>query len=112
MRAERVGLSIALAMGGWLGAHAPAFSQQNQGTPEQQAACTPDVFRLCGAMIPDADRITACLRQNTPQLSGPCRAVFEPAVTAIAPRQMPARARNSRAKPTDIRPRVYDEDDQ
>ncbi len=43
---------------------------------EQQMACTPDVFRLCGAQIPDVNRIVACLQQNTPQLSGPCRAVF------------------------------------
>jgi len=52
-------------------------------------ACTPDVFRLCGALIPDAGRITECLRQNTPQLSPPCRAVFEPVVSEpqrIAPR--------------------------
>jgi len=40
-------------------------------------ACTPDVFRLCGAAMPDVNRIVACLRQNTPQLSNPCRAVFD-----------------------------------
>jgi len=39
-------------------------------------ACTPDVFRLCGAQIPDVNRIVACLQQNTPQLSPQCRAVF------------------------------------
>jgi hypothetical protein len=44
---------------------------------EQQMACTPDVFRLCGAQIPDVSRIVACLQQNTPQLSTPCRAVFD-----------------------------------
>ena len=51
-------------------------------------ACTPDVFRLCGAQIPDENRIVACLQANTPQLSGPCRAVFESsdsAATAAAP---------------------------
>ena len=40
-------------------------------------ACTPDVWRLCGEQIPDVGRIVACLRQNTPQLSNGCRAVFE-----------------------------------
>jgi len=40
-------------------------------------ACTPDVWRLCGEQIPDVSRIVACLRQNTPQLSRDCRAVFE-----------------------------------
>jgi hypothetical protein len=54
-----------------------AFAEEYRGTMEQQMACTPDVFRLCGAQIPDANRIVACLRQNTPQLSGACRAVFE-----------------------------------
>ena len=49
---------------------------------EQQMACTPDVFRLCGEQIPDVNRIVACLRQNTPQLSRPCRAVFEPNASA------------------------------
>ena len=43
-----------------------------QGTDQQREACTPDAFRLCGAYIPDADRITACLRGNGPRLSRPC----------------------------------------
>jgi hypothetical protein len=50
-----------------------------QGTEQQRQACTPDVFRLCGAYIPDADRITACLRASGPQLSRPCYDVFFPA---------------------------------
>jgi hypothetical protein len=54
-----------------------ASAQEYRGTMQQQMACTPDVFRLCGAEIPDTNRIVACLRLNTPQLSGPCRAVFE-----------------------------------
>lgn len=54
-----------------------ASAQEYRGTMQQQMACTPDVFRLCGAQIPDTNRIVACLRLNTPQLSGPCRAVFE-----------------------------------
>src|SRR5215472_10239321 len=39
-------------------------------------SCTPDVWRLCSGQIPDVDRIVACLRQNTLQLSDGCRAVF------------------------------------
>lgn len=54
-----------------------ALAEEYRGTMEQQMACTPDVFRLCGAQIPDVNRIVACLRQNTPQLGEPCRAVFE-----------------------------------
>jgi hypothetical protein len=50
-----------------------------QGTEQQREACTPDVFRLCGAYMLDADRITACLRGNGPRLSRPCHDVFFPA---------------------------------
>jgi hypothetical protein len=49
-----------------------------QGTDLERQACTPDVFRLCGAYIPDADRIVACLRANGPRLSRGCYAVFFP----------------------------------
>jgi hypothetical protein len=69
-------LSLALSIGGVVLVQNPAFSQHS-GTLEQQLACTPDVFRLCSDQIPDENRIVACLRQNTPQLSGACRAVFE-----------------------------------
>ncbi len=50
---------------------------ENRGTEAQQLACTPDVFRLCGSQIPDADRIVVCLRQNMTSLSSGCRAVFD-----------------------------------
>ena len=68
-------LAISIACG--IGCQTPAFSQEYRGTMQQQMACTPDVFRLCGAQIPDVNRIVACLQENTPQLSGPCRAVFD-----------------------------------
>ncbi len=45
-------------------------------TPDQQQACTPDAFRLCGADIPDVDRITACMIRNRAQLSPACRVFF------------------------------------
>jgi hypothetical protein len=76
MRAHRILLSFAISVCCGVAYETAAFSQEYQGTMEQQMACTPDVFRLCGAQIPDANRIVACLQQNTPQLSGPCRAVF------------------------------------
>jgi hypothetical protein len=62
-----------------------ATAEENRGTIEQQMACTPDVFRLCGAAIPDQNRIVACLRSNTPVLSAPCRAVFESSDSTPAP---------------------------
>ena len=40
--------------------------------------CTPDVFRLCSEFVPDRDRITACLKRKTRQLSPGCRSVFSP----------------------------------
>lgn len=63
----------------------PARADEHRGTFEQQMACTPDVFRLCGSAIPDEDRIVNCLRQNTMQLSRNCRAVFvDDSTTAAA----------------------------
>jgi hypothetical protein len=74
----------------------PAFSEDYRGTLEQQLACTPDVFRLCGEHIPDSNRIVACLRQNTPQLSGACRSVFES--NASVPQQPGPNGRNDRPR--------------
>ena len=76
MRASRTLLNFALAVGCTIPFQDTASSQEYRGTWEQQRACTPDVWRLCGAQIPDVDRIVACLRRNTPQLSAGCRAVF------------------------------------
>ena len=98
MRTKLVVLSLALPLGGILMPNA-AGAEPYKGTWEQQMACTPDVWRLCGAAIPDVDRIVACLRQNTPNLSDGCRAVFEsnangaPTDTARAAPQPPPRAR-------------------
>ena len=83
MAKQHVVLSLAIVIGGLAALPGTAVAQDtqdtlgNRGTAEQQMACTPDVFRLCGAQIPDADRIVACLRANVPQLSPGCRAVFE-----------------------------------
>jgi hypothetical protein len=52
----------------------PASS--SPGTPEQRNACTPDVFRLCSAFIPNADEITICLREKNAVLSDACRAAL------------------------------------
>jgi len=58
-----------------------AFAQDNQGTPEQRAACAPDAFRLCGRYIPNAASVESCLRQRTADLSDACRSVFEQSAT-------------------------------
>jgi len=75
MRNRTLWLSLTFATS--LAAQSPTQADENRGTLEQQLACTPDVFRLCGSEIPDANRIVACLRQNTTQLDEPCKAVFE-----------------------------------
>src|ERR1700693_4211476 len=84
MRAHRILLSFAISVCCGVAYETPAFSQEYQGTMEQQMACTPDVFRLCGAQIPDANRIVACLRQNTPHLSRRCREVFTSSASSNA----------------------------
>jgi hypothetical protein len=78
LRIFAVGLATAMMSG-------TAVAQQHRGTMEQQMACTPDVFRLCGAAIPDENRIVACLQANTVQLSAPCRSVFESSDSANTP---------------------------
>ena len=92
----RFGLMFATALAvSTLPAAAQGYSQ------EQQQACTPDAMRLCGAYIPDVDRITVCMIQNKSQLSPGCRAHFRPepparagAVTAARPLSIkPATAR-------------------
>jgi hypothetical protein len=121
MRAHRIFLSFAIAMGCAITLQSSAFSQEYRGTWEQQMACTPDVWRLCGAQVPDVDRIVACLERNIPQLSGRCRAVFEQQ-SANSPRRgddrpppydrnyMPRRDRDY-GYDRGYRPRPYDDDE-
>ena len=108
MRAHRIFLSFAIAMGCGITLQSTAFSQEYRGTWEQQMACTPDVWRLCGAQVPDVDRIVACLRRNTQQLSGQCRAVFEQSNNA--PRRGEDRDYGQRRYDTDYGQRRYDRD--
>ncbi|HXN70814.1 MAG TPA: hypothetical protein VN926_24535 [Bradyrhizobium sp.] len=77
MRAHQIFLGLAISLAGGVATQTSALSEEYQGTFEQQLACTPDVWRFCGDQIPDVNRIVACLRQNTSQLSGACRSVFE-----------------------------------
>jgi hypothetical protein len=74
MRLHPTGICVA-AVAIFLCAGSAAMAQ---GTEREREACTPDVFRLCGAYIPDVDRITACLRGNGPRLSQACYNVFFP----------------------------------
>jgi hypothetical protein len=109
MRRQQIALGLVLLMGCCL-VQGAALAQEYRGTLQQQLACTPDVWRLCSDQIPDVHRIVACLRQNTPQLSRSCRAVFEPG--ADTPQPLPPGERG-RAQPNPVRPPPpqYDNDD-
>jgi len=45
-------------------------------TSEAQQACTDDAFKLCGAFIPDRDKVTVCMIQNRNRVSSGCLAVM------------------------------------
>jgi len=113
MRTERIALGVLLAIGGMV-APGAAFAEENRGTMEQQMACTPDVWRLCSDQVPDVGRITACLRQNTPQLSSGCRAVFQannqmPQQQAPRNRASGPRYDNALPPPPQAQPRPYEQ---
>jgi hypothetical protein len=55
MQAHRILLSLVIPGACGIACQTPAFSEEYRGTLEQQMACTPDVFRLCGAEIPDVN---------------------------------------------------------
>jgi hypothetical protein len=59
---------------------APSFSQE---TIAQRMACTSDALRLCSAFIPDADAITACLKEKSAELGDACRTAFEGAMNQL-----------------------------
>ena len=46
-------------------------------TQEEQQACQDDAFRLCGQLIPDEQRVKACLIANMRNLSPQCRRMFQ-----------------------------------
>src|SRR3954471_4980102 len=92
MQQRNIWLGAALAIAFSSIGHSPAFAQ---GTPEQQEACKPDVFRLCGNFIPNVEPIIACLKANEPSLSPPCREVMFPYV----PEPPKPKAKKAKAKP-------------
>jgi hypothetical protein len=73
---------LALAFIAAIATPLPAFAQSQ----EDQAACTPDVMRLCQQDIPDRSRVVACLVRSKLQLSPACAGVFNRARTASVPK--------------------------
>jgi hypothetical protein len=113
MQTKRVVLALAVSIGCGFAAPSAVSAEEYRGTWEQQMACTPDVWRLCGDRVPDVNRIVACLRQKVPQLSSGCRAVIAANEDAPQPRgraiERPRPA--PRANPY-YRYEPYDDDDE
>lgn len=70
-------VALVLVASGFVPAASTYAASRNDGSDEARRACTPDVFRLCSEHIPNADKITACLRAKKSQLSPACKAVFD-----------------------------------
>ena len=69
-------------------------------TPEEQAACQPDAFRLCGSEIPDIERVKACMVARRAQLSPECKRFFRPDPEPVVVNDPPA------GRPVSIRPKA------
>jgi hypothetical protein len=67
-------------------------------TPEQQQACSPDAFRLCGPEIPDVDRVTACMIARKAELSPQCRVFFRAGPEPVADPGAPVNIRPAARK--------------
>ena len=53
---------------------APAFAQ---GTPQQRAACRPDVTKFCKGKGDDPGVLLSCLEDNKDKISEKCRKVID-----------------------------------
>jgi hypothetical protein len=67
----------ALAQGGVPSPFPPGGLLNFQGTPEEQAACSPDATKFCSDAIPDTFRVLPCLQQNRARLHKVCLQVLE-----------------------------------
>ena len=48
-----------------------------KGTPQEQAACSPDASKYCQSAGSDELRVLSCLQRNRQQISTACRRVLE-----------------------------------
>jgi hypothetical protein len=74
MRSWRVVLLAAL-----IAASCPLFAKAVfEGSPQEQAACRPDVRKFCRSVKPDsgASAFLSCLKANRAKLSKACQAVL------------------------------------
>jgi hypothetical protein len=83
-------LAAALTMSATVSALAQSHSQ------EDEAACTPDVMKLCQQFVPKRDDIISCLNEKKRELSPECFKVF----TRPPGQQAAEEERRRRRKPT------------
>jgi Cysteine rich repeat len=72
MSARKIFLAVALLI-------LSSSAMAQQGTPEEQAACRPDVRRFCYRIDPNvgSNAYLSCLQEHRVKLSARCRAVLE-----------------------------------
>ena len=56
---------------------APFSTAFAQGTPQQRAACRPDVVKFCKGKGDDPGVLLTCLEENKDKLAEKCRKVIE-----------------------------------
>ena len=56
---------------------APLSAALAQGTPQQRAACRPDVVKFCKGKGEDPGVLLTCLEDNKDKISEKCRKVIE-----------------------------------
>ena len=63
-----------------LSSTAPVWATQPQAPSADdklQAACYPDVEKLCKDAMPDEDKVTACMKQHKSQVSAKCQEAYK-----------------------------------
>jgi hypothetical protein len=55
----------------------PLSASFAQGTPQQRAACRPDVVKFCKGKGDDPGVLLSCLEENKDKISEKCRKVVE-----------------------------------
>ena len=54
-----------------------SFALAQQGTPQEQQACTRDASRFCRKELGNDAAVQQCLRQHRQKLSSACQKVFQ-----------------------------------
>src|SRR5262245_28136311 len=67
-------------------------------TPDDEAACKDDAFRVCSQTIPDRERTFQCMIANKDVLSPACRTVIARFLPPDPPKKAAKRARKSQGQ--------------